>query len=93
MSETTTPKPRPVTTIRLGPVEAAVWENPRPDGRPNHSVTFSRSYKDGEEWKNSASYFTEQLPLLAKAADMAHTAILTELRQRGSSEVGGEASE
>ena len=85
-------KQRPVTTIRLGAVEAAVWENERPDGSPNHSVTFSRSYKDGEEWKSSASYFTEQLPLLAKAADMAHTAILTELRKAAKSS-GGEADE
>ena len=77
------PKNKPVKTIRLGAIEASIWENPGTDGRPNHSVTFKRSYKDGEDWKDSDSYWADHLPLLAKAADMAHTAILTELRRSG----------
>ena len=40
-----------------------------------------RSYKDGEEWKSSDSYWTEHLLLLSKVADLAHTTILTELRK------------
>ena len=74
---------RPVKTIRLGAVEASIWENTSADGRKSHSVTFKRSYKDGEEWRDSDSYWPDHLPLLAKAADMAHTAILTELRNPG----------
>ena len=74
------PKNKPIKTIRVGAVEASIWENTGSDGRVNHSVTFKRSYKDGETWKDSDSYWSDHLPLLAKAADMAHTAILTELR-------------
>lgn len=77
MSETE--KTRPVKSIRLGTIEASIWENDN-DGRKTHSVTFKRSYKDGEEWKNSDSYWAEHLLLLGKVADLAHTAILTELR-------------
>jgi len=77
-------KNKPVKTIRLGSIEASIWENEADDGRKTHSVTFKRSYKDGEEWKDSESYWTEHLPLLAKAADMAHTAILTDLRHSSS---------
>lgn len=73
-------KRKPAKTIRLGGVEASIWEN-ESDGRKTHSVTFKRSYKDGEDWKQSDSYWTKDLPLLAKAADLAHTAILTELRR------------
>jgi hypothetical protein len=73
-------KNQPVKTIKLGAVEANIWENETDSGRKTHSVTFKRSYKDGEEWKTSDSYWTEHLPLLVKAADAAHTAILTELK-------------
>jgi hypothetical protein len=68
---------RPVQTIRYGSVRAAVWRNMVDNGnasRPLYCVTFSRSYKDGENaWKESASFGTDDLLLLAKAADEAHT--------------------
>ena len=64
---------RPVQTIRYGSVRAAIWRNIVDNGnagRPLYCVTFSRSYKDGENaWKESAS----DLLLLAKAADESHT--------------------
>ena len=68
---------RPVQTIRYGSVRAAVWRNIVDNGnasRPLYCVTFSRSYKDGESaWKESASFGADDLLLLAKAADEAHT--------------------
>jgi hypothetical protein len=68
---------RPVQTIRYGYVRAAVWRNIVDNGnasRPLYCVTFSRSYKDGENaWKESASFGADDLLLLAKAADEAHT--------------------
>jgi len=39
-----------------------------------YNVTFSRSYKDGNNnWKDSASFGPDDLLLLAKVADEAHT--------------------
>ena len=38
-----------------------------------HAVTFQRVYKDGEAWKTTDSFNREDLPLLAKVADQAHT--------------------
>ena len=68
---------RPVQTIRYGSVRAAIWRNIVDNGnasRPLYCVTFSRSYKDGEDnWKESASFGADELLLLAKAADEAHT--------------------
>lgn len=68
---------RPVQTIRYGSVRAAIWRNIVDNGnasRPLYCVTFSRSYKDGENaWKESASFGADDLLLLAKAADKAHT--------------------
>ena len=38
-----------------------------------HNVTVVRLYKDGEDWKSSDSFGRDDLPLLCKVADQAHT--------------------
>ncbi len=65
-------KTKPVHEIRLGCVRAAVWENPTQNGM-RHNVTISRLYKDGEQWKDSSSFGREDLPLVRKVIDLAHT--------------------
>jgi hypothetical protein len=67
---------RPVYTVRYGHVKAAIWRNIVDMGnnsRPMYSVTFSRSYKDGDAWKDSGSFGPDDLLVLAKAANDAHT--------------------
>ncbi len=69
---------RPVHTIRYGAVRAAIWRNIIDAGnasRPVYNATFSRSYKDGNQWKESASFGADDLLVLAKAANEAHTYI------------------
>jgi len=69
---------RPVHTVRYGHVKAAIWRNVVDIGnnsRPMYNVTFSRSYKDGDVWKDSASFCPDDLLVLAKAADDAHSYI------------------
>ena len=68
---------RPVHEVRMGRIKAAVWEDNTQNG-PRHNVTFSRLYKDGDQWKDSQSYGRDDLPLLAKVADQAHTWIFEE---------------
>ncbi|MCY2994301.1 MAG: hypothetical protein NTY19_41475 [Planctomycetota bacterium] len=63
---------KPVHEVRMGRIRAAIWENETQNG-PRHNVTFSRLYKDGEQWKDSGSFGRDDLPLLAKVADQAHT--------------------
>ena len=65
-------KTRPVHEVRLGRIKAAIWAN-EVEGRTRHNVTFARLYKEGKDWKSSDSFGREDLPLLAKVADMAHT--------------------
>lgn len=65
-------KKRPVHELRLGRIRAAVWENSTQNGT-RHNVTVSRLYKDGDDWKDSTSSGRDDLPLLAKVADLAHT--------------------
>lgn len=63
---------RPVHEVRLGRIKAAIWANTTEKGT-RHNVTITRLYKDGDEWKDSTSFGREDLPLVAKVADMAHT--------------------
>ena len=65
-------KKRPVHEVRLGRIRAAIWMN-KTDSGVFHNVTFARLYKDGDDWKDSTSFNRDDLPLLAKVADMAHT--------------------
>lgn len=65
-------KQQPVHEIRLGAVKAAIWENETSVG-VRHNVTISRLYKEGEEWRNTDSFGRDDLPLVAKVVDQAHS--------------------
>ena len=65
-------KNKPVHSIRLGRIKAAVWANETPKG-VRHNITVQRIYKDGEEWKSTESFGREDLLLVCKVLDMAHT--------------------
>ena len=71
--------PKPISEVRIGRVKAAIWPNGT-DGRTRHNVTFSRLYRDGEEWKQTQSFGRNDLLVLAKVVDQAHTRIF-ELQQ------------
>ena len=71
--------PQPVAEVRTGRVKAAIWKNGTA-GRTRHNVTFSRLYKDGEQWKTTQSFGSNDLLVLAKVADRAHSRIF-ELQQ------------
>ena len=42
--------PKPVAEVRIGPVKASIWRNETANST-RHNVTFSRLYKDGDQWK------------------------------------------
>ena len=67
--------PKPVAEVRIGRVKAAIWPNETKEGRRRYNVTFSRLYRDGEEWKRTQSFGRNDLLVLAKVADQAHSRI------------------
>ena len=71
--------PKPISEVRIGRVKATIWPNGT-KGRTRHNVTFSRLYKDGVEWKSTQSFGRNDLLVLAKVADQAHSRIF-ELQQ------------
>ncbi len=101
MSTATKPKPkeaknRPVHEVRFGRIRAAIWQNETENG-PRHNVTITRLYKDGNEWKDSTSFGRDDLPLVAKVCDQAHTWIFEQAAERsngnGHSENGDQGGE
>jgi hypothetical protein len=63
---------KPVHEIRLGRIRAAIWANDTQNGT-RHNVTFTRLYRDEDQWKDSQSFGRDDLPLLAKVADRVHS--------------------
>jgi hypothetical protein len=61
---------KPVHEIRLGSVRAAIWANITQNG-VRHSVTISRSYRVGNDWKKTNSYGKEDLLVLEKITELA----------------------
>ena len=68
------PQQKPVHEIRLGSVKATIWADETQNGR-RFNVNVCRLYKDGDEWKRTDSFGRDDLPLVAKVVDMAHTFI------------------
>ena len=72
---------RPTATVRIGTVKAAIWENRKDGERARYNVTFSKRYRDAEgQWKTTQSFGRNDLLVLAKVADQAHSQIV-ELEQ------------
>lgn len=65
-------KRKPANEIRFGTIKATIWENQFGD-TTRFNTQFSRVYKDGDEWKRSDSFGRDDLLVLAKLADHAHT--------------------
>lgn len=68
---------RPIHEIRLGHVKAVIWAN-QTDTGVRHNVSVQRLYRDGDTWATSDSFGRDDLPLLSKVADLAHTWIFVE---------------
>ena len=74
-------KVRPVHEIRMGRVRAAIWQN-RTDNGIRHNVTVSRLYKEGDDRKDSSSFGRDDLPLVAKVCDQAHSWIFAQSSEK-----------
>ena len=67
---------KPVSKVSLYPVSAAIWRNENDKGEAFYNVTFERSYKDETgAYQSSGSFAVNDLLLLAKVADRAHSEI------------------
>ena len=65
---------QPVDEIRIGRVKATIWRNGT-DEQPRHNGTFGRLYKEADQWTTTQSFGRNDLLVLAKVADQAHSRI------------------
>ena len=68
---------KPVHEIRLGLVRASIWENKSEFG-VRHNVTLERLYPvklddNRRTWKSTSSFGRDDLLLVAKVLDLAHS--------------------
>jgi hypothetical protein len=63
---------KPTHEIRLGAIKAAIWRN-ETTGGVRFNVTLSRLYRDGDQWKTTETFGRDDLLLVAKVADQAHS--------------------
>jgi hypothetical protein len=66
-SSKSSPHDQPVHKIRHGAVSGSIWRQETEKG-PLYNVTFQRAYKDGETWKNSASFGRHNLLVVSLIA-------------------------
>lgn len=65
---------KPIDTIRDGSLKATIWKNTGEKG-DFYSVEFSRTYKQGETFKDSHSFSGTELLRISRLADIAYTEI------------------
>ncbi len=63
----TTSNQKPIKKLRIGAVQADIWAQAAESGE-FLTVSFSRSYKKGEEWKTGHSYQAHELEALVDVA-------------------------
>lgn len=80
MAKKTKSKPRPVENLKAYPVQAAIWKNDGDKGA-FFSVTFSRSYKTDDGYRDVDSYSGAQLLQLARLAGHAYDRVETLTRE------------
>jgi hypothetical protein len=66
---------QPAQKIRISNLQVTVWRNSSDKGNW-YSVIPSRSYKQGDDWKETTSLGFDDLLTMAKLFDMAHTWIM-----------------
>ena len=78
----------PVKTLRLGRIKAAVWENGA-DQRTFFNVTFARTYMDEQKkFHDADSFGRDDLLLLSKLADQAHSFVCERMAGQRNEEQG-----
>ncbi|WP_454063550.1 hypothetical protein [Candidatus Nitrospira salsa] len=58
----------PLQEIPIGAIQADIWQVIPEMGHSFLTVSFSRSYKHGEQWKNGHSYQAHELEALSDVA-------------------------
>lgn len=65
-------KKQPVHEIRLGTIIVRIWRKKTRNGI-THTLNIVRLYRNGDAWVESSRFGRDDVPLMRKALDEAHT--------------------
>ncbi|MCY4511030.1 MAG: hypothetical protein OXG35_29315 [Acidobacteria bacterium] len=84
----------PTAEVRLCRIKATIWVNRGQDGGRWHTVQLTRLYQDGDQWRSTHSFGRNDLLMVAKVADLAHSKVCElEASERDREEVPAEEAE
>lgn len=66
---------KPEKRLRCGPISASIWAQGKTVNGEMvkfYSINIDKAFKDGEEWKHTNSFATEDLPKVALVANEAY---------------------
>ena len=63
---------KPVKKIKLGNIRVSIWENSGDKGKTWFNVVVTKTYRDGDELKDTNSFGHSDLPVVSKAMDFAY---------------------
>ena len=66
---------KPKMEVRIGRIKAAIWLNHSENG-PYYAVTLARLYREDDQWHQTHTFGRDDLLVVAKVADLAHTWIV-----------------
>jgi hypothetical protein len=72
----------PVFSVRHRALKATVWKNETENGAM-FNTTLSRSYKDGDEWRESTSFGWDDLLIVAELLRTCYGFIAREMDKQG----------
>lgn len=75
------PKDKPAHEVRIGAIKAAIWRNDTSNG-VRYNTTFSRLYREEDQWRSTDSFGRDDLLVLGKVADAVHTWIFQQTQER-----------
>lgn len=65
------------TNIKIGAVQVAIWTNTSKKGNTFQTAQLTRSYKDGDEWKQTNNLNANDIPKAILALNKAYEHIVT----------------
>lgn len=78
------PGHKPVYVARAGTVTASVWKNKTKDeDKEYYSITIQKQYKekDSDDWKESKTFFVDDLPKLKLVLDSCYQYCVLKIRE------------
>ena len=79
---------KPNKRFRCGAISASLWLKDKViEGKivEHYSISITKSYKDGDDWKHTNSFSTEDLPKIALLANEAYKYIRLNTSEPGDS--------